>query len=129
MSLWALLAALSLLSLAQSSRAQQTALSRPAQSARLPLPLAPPAAATASSAAKRSFHGLRCRGVYDKGTFYELEAVCRDCLTIYQEPELYGLCRSQCFTTPYFVGCLEALQQGSEAERLDAAIRRLSGRK
>ena len=127
MSLWTLVAALSLLGLAAPSLAQQATLGgQPAESARLPLP--PPPAAAAGTA-KRSFLGLRCRGVYDKGTFYELEAVCRDCLTIYQEPELYGLCRSQCFTTPYFVGCLEALQQGSEAERLDAAIRRLSGRK
>ena len=125
MSLWTLVAALSLLSLAELGSAQQPVLGRPAESARLPLP---PAAASAA-ATKRSFLGLRCRGVYDKGTFYELETVCRDCLTLYQEPELYGLCRSQCFTTQYFVGCLEALQQGSEAERLDAAIRRLSGRK
>ena len=127
MSLWTLVAALSLLSLAELSVAQREPLGRSVESVRPAAPLPPAAAAGVS--AKRSFLGLRCRGVYDKGTFYELESVCRDCLTLYQEPELFGLCRSQCFTTPYFVGCLEALQQGSEADRMEAAIRRLSGKK
>ncbi|XP_043235774.1 ion transport peptide-like [Amphibalanus amphitrite] len=77
---------------------------------------------------KRSFLGLQCRGVFDKVTFHELNAVCKECYGLYQEPELHGLCRSECFTTEYFKGCLQALRRAHETDKFDMAIRRISGK-
>ena len=42
---------------------------------------------------RSSFTGLKCRGVFDKFTFHELDAVCQECFGLYQEYELQGLCR------------------------------------
>ncbi|XP_043214101.1 CHH-like protein [Amphibalanus amphitrite] len=78
---------------------------------------------------KRSFAELRCRGVFDIVVFRELNGVCQECFTIYKEPELYGLCRSECFSTQYFQGCLQALLRTEEAEKFESYIRRTSGRK
>lgn len=78
---------------------------------------------------KRSFHSMGCRGRYNKFRFHELGQVCTDCFTLYKEPELYGLCRSQCFTNEFFMGCLRALSRHDEADRFQAIITRISGRK
>ncbi|XP_037090862.1 ion transport peptide-like [Pollicipes pollicipes] len=78
---------------------------------------------------KRSFAELKCRGVFNKVIFHELDAVCQECYTIYKEPELHGLCRSECFTSEYFKGCLQALMRMEELEKFDSHIRKISGKK
>ena len=96
-------------------------LNQPAESPRLPL--------RPAGSVKRSFVELDCRGVYDRKAFYELAAVCDDCFQVYQNSEVYGLCRSACFTSRYFGDCLVALQESSKADRLSSVIQRISGRK
>ena len=132
LTLWAA-AALSLLCLPEPSLAQQTPLG-PSLAQQTPLDsLAGPARLSLfrPPAAKRapSFRSLDCRGVFDRQTFTELVNVCQDCFSLYRSHELYGLCRSQCFTTKYFNNCLIALQQEEDSERLKDAIVRISGRK
>ncbi|XP_073995716.1 ion transport peptide isoform X2 [Rhodnius prolixus] len=58
---------------------------------------------------KRSFFDLQCKGVYDKSIFARLDRICEDCYNLFREPQLHSLCRSDCFASKYFAGCLEAL--------------------
>ncbi|KAF0292091.1 Ion transport peptide-like [Amphibalanus amphitrite] len=76
-----------------------------------------------------SYRDIECRGVFNKSVYARLNTICRDCFELYKEPELHGLCRSECFTTEYFKGCLQALVIEDQADKLDEQIRRLSGRK
>ncbi|KAJ8925968.1 hypothetical protein NQ315_009821 [Exocentrus adspersus] len=59
--------------------------------------------------AKRSFFDLQCKGVYDKSIFAKLDRICEDCYNLFREPSIHSLCRSQCFSTKYFKGCVESL--------------------
>ena len=122
LTLWAG-AALCLLSLPPLSQAQQefSQFSMPAESPRLPL--------RPAGGVKRSFFQLGCRGVYNRKVFYELETVCQDCYTVYRNPELFALCRSECFTSKYFGGCLEVVHEHGKAEQLSAKVPVISGRK
>ncbi|CAG7834504.1 unnamed protein product [Allacma fusca] len=71
---------------------------------------------------KRSFFDIQCKGVYDKGIFAKLDRVCDDCFNLYREPQLHSLCRSKCFTTSYFVGCLDALTLSDDEEQYQRLI-------
>lgn len=42
---------------------------------------------------KRSFAGLGCLGVYDKGKFARLDRVCEECYQLYREPDIHAACR------------------------------------
>lgn len=42
---------------------------------------------------KRSFAGLGCLGVYDKGKFARLDRVCEECYQLYREPDIHQACR------------------------------------
>nr|ABO43963.1 putative ion transport peptide precursor [Daphnia magna] len=61
------------------------------------------------SLSKRSFFDINCKGLYDKSIFARLDRICQDCYNLYREPELHTLCRSECFTTPFFKACLKVL--------------------
>ncbi|CAG9136472.1 unnamed protein product [Plutella xylostella] len=69
--------------------------------------------------ARRSFFNLQCKGVYDASIFARLDRICDDCYNLFREPELYTLCRKDCFTSDYFKGCVEVLQ---ETDQLDAPM-------
>ncbi|CAL8093541.1 unnamed protein product [Orchesella dallaii] len=71
---------------------------------------------------KRSFFDIQCKGVYDKGIFAKLDRICDDCYNLYREPQLHSLCRSNCFGSPYFKGCLDALLLGEEEGKFDEMI-------
>ncbi|XP_050682721.1 CHH-like protein [Leptidea sinapis] len=81
---------------------------------------APPT--TTHHVARRSFFNLQCKGVYDAAIFARLDRICDDCYNLFREPQLYTLCRSQCFTSPYFKGCMESLCLMDEEEELDQLI-------
>ncbi|XP_041984550.1 CHH-like protein isoform X1 [Aricia agestis] len=76
----------------------------------------PPPSRPAHHITRRSFFNLQCKGVFDAAIFARLDRVCDDCYNLFREPELYTLCRDGCFTTEYFKGCVEVLQ---EQENLD----------
>uniref|UniRef100_A0A2H1WBV3 SFRICE_024337 n=1 Tax=Spodoptera frugiperda TaxID=7108 RepID=A0A2H1WBV3_SPOFR len=67
--------------------------------------------------ARRSFFTLECKGVYDAAIFARLDRICDDCYNLFREPQLYNLCRKDCFTTDYFKGCVEVLQETDQLEQ------------
>ncbi|XP_071439601.1 CHH-like protein isoform X2 [Hetaerina americana] len=71
---------------------------------------------------KRSFFDIQCKGVYDKSIFARLDRICEDCYNLFREPQLHSLCRSQCFSSPYFKGCLEALYLHDEEEQYNKMV-------
>ncbi|XP_061384296.1 CHH-like protein isoform X2 [Danaus plexippus] len=81
---------------------------------------APPS--TPHHVARRSFFNLQCKGVYDAAIFARLDRICDDCYNLFREPTLFTLCRSKCFTSPYFKGCMESLYLYDEEEQLDQMI-------
>ncbi|XP_074042223.1 ion transport peptide isoform X2 [Leptinotarsa decemlineata] len=72
--------------------------------------------------AKRSFFDLQCRGVYDKSIFARLDRICVDCYNLFREPSVHSLCRSQCFSTKIFKGCVESLLEMEEWSKLKKMI-------
>jgi len=78
---------------------------------------------------KRSFFDIQCKGVYDKEIFSKLDRVCEDCYNLYREPGLHSLCRSNCFGSPYFKGCLDALLLNEDEGKYDEMIEILGKRK
>ncbi|OXA42830.1 ion transport peptide isoform X2 [Folsomia candida] len=78
---------------------------------------------------KRSFFDIQCKGVYDKGIFAKLDRICDDCYNLYREPQLHSLCRSNCFGSPYFKGCLDALLLNEEDGKFDEMIEILGKKK
>ncbi|KAE8752092.1 Ion transport peptide [Frankliniella occidentalis] len=76
---------------------------------------------------KRSFFDIQCKGVYDKSIFARLDRICEDCYNLFREPQLHSLCRSDCYSTVYFKGCLEALLLKEEEAKFDLMIESLSG--
>ncbi|CAH0696077.1 unnamed protein product [Spodoptera exigua] len=77
--------------------------------------------------ARRSFFTLECKGVYDAAIFARLDRICDDCYNLFREPQLYNLCRKDCFTTDYFKGCVEVLQETDQLEQFKEYIRILHG--
>ena len=39
------------------------------------------------------FRNLQCAGRFDRSLVAQLNMVCRDCLSLFHQPEVYGLCR------------------------------------
>ncbi|XP_063921829.1 ion transport peptide isoform X2 [Zophobas morio] len=75
---------------------------------------------------KRSFFDIQCKGVYDKSIFAKLDSICEDCYNLFREPQLHNLCRSECFSTKYFVGCVESLLLNEEMPKYRKMIEYLS---
>ncbi|KAL0820131.1 hypothetical protein ABMA28_006068 [Loxostege sticticalis] len=88
---------------------------------------AAPPAATPHHVARRSFFNLQCKGVYDAAIFARLDRICDDCYNLFREPQLYTLCRQDCFTTDYFKGCVEVLQETDKLELFKTYIKQLHG--
>ncbi|XP_065345449.1 CHH-like protein isoform X2 [Cloeon dipterum] len=64
------------------------------------------------------FFDIQCKGVYDKSIFARLDRICEDCYNLFREPQLHSLCRSECFSTDYFWGCVQSLLLVDETEEL-----------
>ncbi|XP_022119612.1 CHH-like protein isoform X2 [Pieris rapae] len=79
-------------------------------------------ASTPHHVSRRSFFSLECKGVFDAAIFARLDRICDDCYNLFREPQLYTLCRSDCFTTLFFKGCVESLCLSDEMEELDLMI-------
>ncbi|XP_049877125.1 CHH-like protein isoform X1 [Pectinophora gossypiella] len=88
---------------------------------------AAPPAQTQHHVARRSFFNLQCKGVYDAAIFARLDRICDDCYTLFREPQLYSLCRKDCFTTDYFKGCVEVLRETDQLELFKTYIKQLHG--
>ncbi|XP_044740704.1 ion transport peptide-like isoform X1 [Chrysoperla carnea] len=76
---------------------------------------------------RRSFAELQCKGVYDRSLFARLDRICEDCYNLFREHQLHRLCREQCFTSDYFVGCVQSLQLDDELEQYKTWIKQLHG--
>ncbi|CAH0590024.1 unnamed protein product [Chrysodeixis includens] len=76
---------------------------------------------------RRSFFSRNCKGVYDASYFARLDRICDDCYNVFREPSLYNLCGDNCFTTEYFRGCVEVLQETDNIEQFKDYIRVLHG--
>jgi len=55
-----------------------------------------------------------CKGSLDYNGFSKLDKICKDCFNLIREPEIYQLCRSGCFGTGYFYGCMDSILLQSE---------------
>ena len=91
------------------------------------LALAAASPAQTHHVARRSFFNLQCKGVYDAAIFMRLDRICDDCYSLFREPQLYNLCRKDCFTTDYFKGCVEVLQETDKLELFKTYIKQLHG--
>merc|ERR1719330_170056 len=47
--------------------------------------------------------------------FKFLDSVCDDCYDLYRDPDVYSLCRSKCFSSPYFSGCMNMMLLGKSS--------------
>nr|ACJ01668.1 putative ion transport peptide-like protein [Folsomia candida] len=74
---------------------------------------------------KRSFFDIQCKGVYDKGIFAKLDRICDDCYNLYREPQLHSLCSQNCFSSSYFMNCLDALTLNDEQKTYEEYIERI----
>ncbi|XP_040565548.1 crustacean hyperglycemic hormone [Lepeophtheirus salmonis] len=73
---------------------------------------------------RATFEGDGCKAALDLKTFSTLNQICDDCFELYKAPEIYSLCRSDCFGSKYFFGCMENLlvkedMKGQVARYLD----------
>ncbi|XP_038211049.1 ion transport peptide-like isoform X2 [Zerene cesonia] len=84
-------------------------------------------ASTPHHVARRSFFNLQCKGVFDAAIFARLDRICDDCYTLFREPQLYSLCRKDCFKTDYFKGCVEVLQETDQLDTFKKYIKQLNG--
>ncbi|XP_064476558.1 crustacean hyperglycemic hormones-like isoform X1 [Ornithodoros turicata] len=67
---------------------------------------------------KRSFLELGCRGNFEQSYLARLERVCEECFQLYREPQVYNMCRVNCFKNENFGKCAEALLLHDEMESL-----------
>ncbi|CAF4788128.1 unnamed protein product [Pieris macdunnoughi] len=84
-------------------------------------------ASTPHHVSRRSFFSLECKGVFDAAIFARLDRICDDCYNLFREPQLYTLCRKDCFMTDYFKGCVEVLQETDQLEIFKKYIIQLNG--
>lgn len=94
-----------------SARADQPLLSSP----RMMLQARVPKSSSASASEL-----LGCKSVPSMKTFKYLNRICEDCFQLFRDQELYHMCRSDCFGSRYFVGCMDALLVETDA-RVEAA--------
>ncbi|XP_012544168.1 CHH-like protein isoform X1 [Bombyx mandarina] len=76
---------------------------------------------------RRSFFTLECKGVFDAAIFARLDRICDDCFNLFREPQLYTLCRKDCFTTDYFKGCVEVLRETDQLDLFKKYIKQIHG--
>merc|ERR1711997_1119341 len=55
-----------------------------------------------------------CKGNLDFNAFLKLDKICKDCFNLFKDPEVYHLCRSDCFGTGFFNECMETILLKSE---------------
>eukprot|EP00095_Tigriopus_kingsejongensis_P004255 maker-scaffold919_size81109-snap-gene-0.18 protein:Tk04255 transcript:maker-scaffold919_size81109-snap-gene-0.18-mRNA-1 annotation:"ion transport peptide 3" len=51
-----------------------------------------------------------------------LNRVCDECFLLYREPDLYHMCRSDCFGSDYFMSCMDSLLTTQEAKMHHASL-------
>lgn len=59
--------------------------------------------------ASSSIDNAGCQGTLDLNGFSKLNKICEDCYSLYKAPEVYTLCREDCFGTRFFDGCMDTL--------------------
>jgi len=57
-----------------------------------------------------------CEGKIDIPTYFFLNRVCEDCFSLYRDPEIYSVCRGDCFGSMYFAGCMQSLMVDQETQ-------------
>merc|ERR1712018_240775 len=50
-----------------------------------------------------------CQATPTKRVYHNLNDICEQCYQLYRDLGVYDLCRSNCFGTDYFRGCMDAL--------------------
>jgi len=80
-----------------------------------------------SSIDKLNFDNLSCKGTYQPALLSQLDRICDDCYQLYKAPEIHFMCRSDCFTTPAFKGCLDALLFEDKEDHFNGMIKTLRG--
>ncbi|XP_068145324.1 CHH-like protein isoform X2 [Drosophila tropicalis] len=67
---------------------------------------------------KRSnFFDLECKGIFNKTMFFRLDRICEDCYQLFRETSIHRLCKQDCFGSPFFNACIEALQLHEEMDQ------------
>ncbi|XP_050041811.1 crustacean hyperglycemic hormone isoform X1 [Dermacentor andersoni] len=84
--------------------------------------LTQPGGCAARNLHKRSFLELGCRGNFEQSYLARLERVCEECYQLYREPEVYNLCRDNCFKNENFLKCAEALLLKEEMDSLKSKV-------
>ena len=66
---------------------------------------------------------VACRDVaMPLSVFTLLDSVCDDCYDLFRMPQVYSLCRADCFTSEYFGTCMDALLVSDEFRRKAAGF-------
>merc|ERR1711868_190917 len=63
-----------------------------------------------------------CEGTLDVKTYLFMNKVCEDCFALYRDEDLYSACRSGCFTSSYFQGCMSSLMVDNNTRGKAAAF-------
>ena len=61
-----------------------------------------------SRTARSQSDGL-CGGALDLKTYFFMNKVCDDCFSLYRDSDIYSACRSGCFGSDFFQGCMDTL--------------------
>merc|ERR1712107_755950 len=60
--------------------------------------------------------GYHCQDAMDLPTYFFLNKVCEDCFALYRDTDVYSACRSGCFSSIYFNGCMDTLMVDKETQ-------------
>lgn len=55
-----------------------------------------------------------CKGSLDYSGFSKLDKICKDCFNLIREPEIYQLCRLDCFCNDFFLFCARDVDRLTE---------------
>eukprot|EP00092_Neocalanus_flemingeri_P033242 GFUD01036148.1.p1 GENE.GFUD01036148.1~~GFUD01036148.1.p1 ORF type:complete len:120 (-),score=23.34 GFUD01036148.1:23-382(-) len=57
-----------------------------------------------------------CDGTLDLKTYLFMNRMCEDCFSLYRDSDIYSACRSGCFGSSYFQGCMQSLMVDKDTQ-------------
>merc|ERR1719259_1188795 len=61
------------------------------------------------SAEKDEFSDEACSSPPSLQMVKFLDSICEDCYLLYRDIDIYQMCRSECYGTEFFLGCMESI--------------------
>ena len=67
-------------------------------------------------------HGLTCPNTPSVSVLKFLGRICEDCYSLYRDFDVFEMCRSDCFTSQYFSGCMNVMLVSKSTRTKAAAM-------